>query len=113
MSRVLAVGALVAGVIALYVSVASGLHSEPTAAACAGHLPRNEIRYSLVSYGLHGAAGCDVRAVIVRLTGGGAIWATPHGGTFDTRVPNGLEVRAVVKVLRDGSRRRFAVSQSR
>ena len=114
MSRVLALGALVAGVFALYFSVASGLRSVPTAAvACTAKVPRTEIRYSVVSYGLHGAAGCDVRAVIARLNGGGAVWATPRGGTFDARVPEGLRVRTVVKVLSDGSRQRFAVTATR
>jgi hypothetical protein len=94
-------------------SVASGLRSVPTAAACTAKVPRTEIRYSVVSYGLHGAAGCDVRAVIARLNGGGAVWATPRDGTFDARVPEGLRVRTVVKVLSDGSRQRFAVTTSR
>src|SRR5437868_6304706 len=99
MTRVLALGAILAGAVALYLSVASGLKTVPTAAAaCAGKIPRTEIRYSLVSHGLHGAAGCDVRAVIARLNGGGAVWSTPHNGTFDARVPAGLRVRSVVKV---------------
>ena len=114
MSRVLAVGGLLVGVLALYLSVASGLRSVETAAAtCAGSVPHDEIRYSGVPYGLHGVAGCDVRAVIARLNGGGAVWAIPRGGTFDANVPAGLRVRAVVKVLSDGSRERFAVTVSR
>ena len=111
MSRVLAVGGLLVGTVALYLSVASGLRSVSTAAAaCAGSVPRDEIRYSGVPYGLHGVAGCDVRAVIARLNGGGAVWAVPRNGTFDARVPAGLRVRTVVKVLSDGSRQRFPVS---
>jgi len=114
MSRMLAVVGLLAGAVALYVSVASGLRSEPTAAAaCGGKVPRDEIRYTVVSYGLRGVAGCDVRAVIARLNGGGAVWATPSDGTFETHVPAGLRVRAVVKVLSDGTRQRFAVTAGR
>jgi hypothetical protein len=114
MSRVLAVVGLLAGAAALYLSVASGLRSEQTAAAaCGGTVPRNEIRYTVVASGLHGSAGCNVRAVIARLSGGGAVWATPRGGAFDAHVPAGLHVRAVVKVLSDGTRERFAVTASR
>lgn len=114
MSRMLAVVGLLAGAVALYVSVASGLRSEPTAAAaCGGEVPRDEIRYSGVPYGLHGVAGCDVRAVIARLNGGGAVWAVPHNGMFTAQVPAGLRVRTVVKVLNDGSRERFAVTAGR
>jgi hypothetical protein len=110
MTRLLAVGALLAGAFALYLSVASGLRSEQTAAAACGGSARNEIRYRVVSNGVHGTAGCGVRAVIVRLNGGGAVWAKPRGGTFVARVPEGLRVRTVVKVLTDGTRQRFAVS---
>jgi hypothetical protein len=113
-SRVLAVGGLLVGVAALFFSVASGLRSvEPAAAACAVGVARDEIRYSGAPYGLHGVAGCDVRAVIARLNGGGAVWAIPHNGTFDARVPAGLRVRTVVKVLSDGSRQRFTVTAGR
>ena len=114
MSRMLALGGLLVGAAALYFSVASGLRSVPTAAAaCAGSVPRDEIRYSGVPYGLHGVAGCNVRAVIARLNGGGAVWAIPRNGTFDAKVPAGLRVRTVVKVLNDGSRKRFAVTAVR
>jgi hypothetical protein len=114
MSRVMAVGGLLVGAVALFFAVASGLRSVETAAAgCAGGVPRDEIRYSGAPYALHGVAGCDVRAVIARLNGGGAVWAVPHNGVFDTRVPDGLRVRAVVKVLSDGSRQRFAVRVGR
>ena len=111
MARVLAVAGLLAGAAALYFSVAAGLRSVQTAAACVGRVPPDEIRYSVASSRLHGVAGCKVRAVIVRLAGGGAVWATPHGGAFDARVPAGLTVRAVVKVLSDGKRERFTVSR--
>ena len=114
MSRVLAVGGLLVGVAALYLSVASGIRSVPTAAAaCAGSVPRDEIRYSGVPYGLHGLAGCNVRAVIARLNGGGAVWAIPRDGRFDANGPAGLRVRTVVKVLSDGSRKRFTVTVGR
>ena len=114
MSRVSAVGGLLVGVVALYFSVVSGLRSvETAAAACAGSVPRDEIRYTGVPYSLHGVAGCDVRAVIARLNGGGAVWAIPRNGTFDANVPAGLRVRTVVKVLNDGSRQRFVVRVAR
>jgi hypothetical protein len=114
MSRVLAVAGLLVGGAALYLSVASGLRSVPTAAAaCSSSVPRTEIHYSLVSYGVHGVAGCDVRAVIARLNGGGAVWATPRGGTFEAHVPAGLRVRTIVKVLNDGTRRTFPVTATR
>jgi hypothetical protein len=114
MSRMLAVGGLLAGAIALYLSVHAGLDSVQTAsAACMGKVPPNEIRYSVVSGGLHGVAGCNVRAVIARLSGGGAVWATPHPGGFEIQVPAGLQLRAVVKVLSNGTRQRFAVTAGR
>jgi hypothetical protein len=114
MSRLLVVGAFAAGIVALVLSVTSGLRSVPTAAAaCASGVPSDEIRYRVVATGLSGLAGCDVRAVIARVSGGGAVWSTPRNGRFETRVPNGLKVRAVVKVLDDGSRRRFTVTTAR
>ena len=101
------------GIVALYLSIASGLRSEQTAAAACGGSARNEIHFKLVSDGVQGTAGCGVRAVIARLSGGGAVWATPRGGTFDANVPAGLRVQAVVKVLSDGTRQRFAVTANR
>jgi hypothetical protein len=54
-----------------------------------------------------------VRAVIVRLTSRGTVWATLKDGAFYAAVPKGHNVRAVVKVLAGGQRQSFTVTGSR
>jgi hypothetical protein len=51
--------------------------------------------------------------VIVRLTKKGTVWTTMRRGTFFALVPKGYNVRAVVKVLDDGTRKSFTVTGSR
>ena len=77
MSRVLAVVGLLVGVLALYLSVASGLRSVETAAAtCAGSVPHDEIRYSGVPYGLHGVARLNPLTFLIE-SGRGFIDGSP------------------------------------
>jgi hypothetical protein len=45
--------------------------------------------------------------VIVKLTRRGTVWATLRDGVFYADVPSAYRVRAVVKLLRDGSRKTF------
>jgi hypothetical protein len=81
--------------------------------SCLGHLYPDEISYATSRHAVGGVAGSDVRAVIVRLTRKGTVWATLRRGAFYAKVPRGHNVRAVVKVLRDGSRKAFTVTGPR
>jgi hypothetical protein len=81
--------------------------------SCHARLRAEEIAYVTSRHAVGGLAGTEVRAVIVKLTRKGTVWATLRRGAFYAVVPKGREVRAVVKVLRDGSRRRFPVTTSR
>lgn len=83
------------------------------ARSCTSVLAADEIAYASSRYAVGGVAGRDVRAVIVRLTRKGTVWATMRRGTFYAAVPSGYNVRAVVKVLTDGSRTSFTVTGSR
>jgi hypothetical protein len=78
--------------------------------SCFRHLYPDEIVYASSRHAVGGLAGSDVRAVIVKLTRKGTVWATLRRGAFYAQVPKRHSVRAVIKVLRDGSRKRFAVS---
>jgi hypothetical protein len=81
--------------------------------ACALRLTRGQIVYASSPTSVGGVAGSDVRAVIVKLTRKGTVWADLSDGAFYARIPPAYGVRAVVKVLHDGSRRTFAVTASR
>jgi hypothetical protein len=81
--------------------------------SCTSSLAGDQIAYATSRYAVGGVAGADVRAVIVRLTKKGTVWATLRRGTFYAAVPAGHNVRAVVKVLTDGSRKSFTVTGSR
>ena len=81
--------------------------------SCLGHLYADEIVYASSRYAVGGLAGADVRAVIVKLTHKGTTWAAMRRGAFYARVPKGHNVRAVIKVLRDGSRKSFTVTGPR
>ena len=81
-----------------------------SARSCAASVGSGEISYARTPHGLGGVAGADVRAVIVRLTRRGTVWATLHGGAFYAAIPHGYRPRAVVKVLKDGSRLAFTVT---
>ena len=87
--------------------------SSTVARSCTSNLAADQIAYASSRYGVGGIAGSDVRAVIVRLTRKGTVWATLRRGTFYVAVPQGHDVRAVVKVLTDGSRTSFTVTGSR
>ena len=87
--------------------------SSTVARSCTSGLAADEIAYASSRYAVGGLAGSEVRAVIVRLTRKGTVWATMRRGTFYGAIPNGYNVRAVVKVLTDGSRKSFTVTGSR
>ena len=89
------------------------LGSSTVGRSCLGHLYPDEIVYASSRYAVGGLAGSDVRAVIVKLTRKGTTWATLRRGAFYAKVPKGYNVRAVVKVLRDGSRKSFTVTGPR
>jgi hypothetical protein len=84
-----------------------------TSRACRSRVGSGEIGFTLSPSAIGGVAGSDVRAVIVKLTRRGTVWATLRDGVFYADVPMAYRVRAVVKVLRDGSRRAFPVTPSR
>jgi len=81
--------------------------------ACRARVGTAEIGYTIAPRAIGGVAGAKVRAVIVKLTRRGTVWATLRDGVFYADVPLAYRVRAVVKVLRDGSRRTFTVTASR
>jgi hypothetical protein len=81
--------------------------------ACRSRVGPSEIGFTITPRGIGGVAGSDVRAVIVKLTRRGTVWATLRDGAFYADVPIAYRVRAVVKVLRNGSRKAFTVTPSR
>ncbi|HEY2778974.1 MAG TPA: hypothetical protein VGI77_13840 [Gaiellaceae bacterium] len=87
--------------------------SSTVARSCTSILAPDQIAYASSSHAVGGVAGSGVRAVIVRLTRKGTVWATLRRATFYAAVPAGYNVRAVVKVLNDGSRTSFTVTGSR
>jgi hypothetical protein len=87
--------------------------SSTVARSCTSSVGADQIAYASSRYAVGGVAGGNVRAVIVRLTKKGTVWATLRRGTFYAAVPAGHNVRAVVKLLTDGSRTSFTVTGSR
>jgi hypothetical protein len=87
--------------------------SSTVARSCTSSLAPDQIAYASSRYAVGGVAGSDVRAVIVRLTNKGTVWAALRRGTFYVAVPAEHNVRAVVKVLSNGSRTSFTVTGSR
>jgi hypothetical protein len=81
--------------------------------SCTSGLSSDQIEYASSRYAVGGLAGASVRAVIVRLTRKGTVWATLRDGAFLAEIPKGYNVRAVVKVLQDGSRTAFTVTGPR
>jgi hypothetical protein len=79
---------------------------------CRASVRANEIGYTVAPRAIGGVAGAQVRAVIVKLTRRGTRWATLRDGVFYTDVPPAYRVRAVIKVLRDGTRERFEATPS-
>jgi hypothetical protein len=96
---------LAAGTVCYRVTESAG-----SARACRSRVGSDEIGFTISPRGIGGVAGSDVRAVIVKLTRHGTVWATLRNGAFYADVPLAYRVRAVVKVLRDGSRKVFAVT---
>jgi hypothetical protein len=87
--------------------------SSTVARSCASRLGAGEIGYASSRTAVGGIAGSHVRAVIVKLTKKGTIWATLRRGTFYADVPKAHAPREVVKVLAGGARRTFTVTGSR
>lgn len=87
--------------------------SSTVARSCTRGVYRGQIEYASSRYAVGGLAGAGVHAVIVRLTRKGTVWATIRDGAFYAAVPKGYNVRAVVKVLGDGSRTSFTVTGAR
>lgn len=87
--------------------------SSTVARSCTGALAADQIEYASSRFAVGGLNGASVRAVIVRLTRRGTVWATLKGGAFYAAVPPGHNVRAVVKVLAGGKRQAFTVTGSR
>lgn len=83
-----------------------------TSRSCRSQVGSGEIGFTVSPSGIGGVAGGDVRAVVVKLTRRGTVWATLQDGVFYADVPPAYRVRAVLKVLRDGSRKAFPVTQS-
>jgi len=81
--------------------------------SCARHVYPDQIEYASSRYAVGGLAGASVHAVIVRLTKKGTVWATIQDGAFYAAIPKGYNVRAVVKVLSNGSRTSFTVTGPR
>lgn len=81
-----------------------------TARSCRSRIGAGEIGFAVSPRAIGGVAGDEVRAVIVKLTRRGTVWATVRDGAFYADVPLAYRVRAVVKVLRDGSRKAFPVT---
>jgi hypothetical protein len=81
-----------------------------TARSCRSRIGAGEIGFAVSPRGIGGVAGDEVHAVIVKLTRRGTVWATVREGAFYADVPLAYRVRAVVKVLRDGSRKAFPVT---
>ena len=86
--------------------------SAGTSRSCRARVGSTEIGFTVSPRAIGGVAGSGVRAVIVKLTRRGTVWASLRNGVFYADVPPAYRVRAVVKVLRDGSRKTFAVTPS-
>jgi hypothetical protein len=84
--------------------------SSGSSRACRSRVGAGEIGFTISPRGIGGVAGPDVRAVIVKLTRHGTVWARLRDGTFYADLPPAYRARAVVKVLYDGTRKTFAVT---
>jgi hypothetical protein len=87
--------------------------SSTVARSCVSALRADQISYTASRSAVGGLAGSRVRAVILKLTKKGTVWATLRRGTFYADVPRGHALRALVKVLAGGSRQMFTVTGSR
>ncbi len=83
----------------------------PHVSGCASALAADQFSYATGRVGkrtvIAGVAGSHVRAVIARLSHGGAVWLTPRDGAFYSALPRGFKLRALVKVLAGGHRVSF------
>jgi hypothetical protein len=84
------------------------LETGDTAHFCPQSVGPTEISFVLTAHGVGGIAGGQVRAVIVRLSHKGTVWATLRQDAFYAAVPKGYSARRVVKVLADGTRKVFS-----
>lgn len=84
--------------------------SAGTSRSCRSRVGASEIGYTISPRGVGGVAGTGVRAVIIKLTRRGTVWSRMRNGVFYADVPPAYRVHAVVKVLRDGSRKAFPVT---
>lgn len=83
------------------------IHDGVAKHACPARVGPREMNFAVTPHGVGGIAGAQVQALIVRLTRKGTVWAKLDNGAFYAKFPKGYKARAVVKVLRDGSRRAF------
>ena len=91
------------------VAAAGGFYAVSTAPRH-GRLPApTAVAYTVSRTAVEGRAGSEVRAVIVRLTHGGTVWAQLKDGSFTARLPHGLRPIRLVVVLAGGSRQRLAL----
>jgi hypothetical protein len=86
--------------------------STGTSRSCRAKVGAGEIGFTVSARGVGGVAGSEVRAVIVKLTRRGTVWTSLRDGVFYADVPLAYRVRAVVKVLRDGTRKSFPVTET-
>jgi hypothetical protein len=84
--------------------------SSGSSRSCRSRVGAGEIGFTTSPRGIGGVAGPDVRAVIVKLTRRGTVWARLRDGTFYAHLPPAYRARAVVKVLHDGTRKAFPVT---
>jgi hypothetical protein len=89
------------------------VHDERGSARGCVRLNAARIGYAVAPRSVGGVAGANVHAVIVKLTWKGTVWATIEDGAFFAHLPFAYRPTAVVKVLRDGSRRTFPVTTTR
>ena len=87
-----------------------GVGTSTVARSCYRGLASDEMVYASSRHAVGGFAGAAVRGVIVKLTKKGTVWATVRRGAFYEKVPTGHRVRALVKVVRGGSRTTFTVT---
>ncbi len=99
------VRALPTGTVCYTVTDSSG-----SSRSCRSRVAPSQISYTLSPRGIGGVAGTNVRAVIAKLTRRGTVWTTLRDGVFYAEVPTAYRVRTVTKVLRDGSRTTFRVT---
>ncbi len=91
------------------ISCATVIDGGTPARSCLGSLGSQSITYAVTDHGIGGLAGADVKAVIVRLTRKGTVWATIREGAFYAALPADYRPRRVIKVLRNGSQFGFSV----